>query len=176
MGVTQEDGQLVPGRSGAFILGVELKVTAGDVLTLAVGAGGAGKDTAGSKGYRGGDSVVRLNERELIRLSGGASGEGVEGATTLQEHKQKTSVIADDPAIASDKSEIALNIPRQSYGYILDGFSIDKTIVPASPRTPFTPYGTGGGVFDGDDALGYGCRSGEGGRGLLIVEYIEPLN
>ena len=36
--------------------------------------------------------------------------------------------------------------------------------------------GTGGGVFDGDDALGYGCRSGEGGRGLLILEYIEPLN
>lgn len=156
-------GQLYSGWTGGCFKDLEVKVKAGDVLSLRPGVGGYG--AYDDKGYRGSDSVVALNDTVIMRIAGGNG-----GSTSHAGNQNLDMFILDDADIIVRNSMICQISPSSASSYKLNDYVLDSDSVfinaLGSPKSMFSPYGEG--------ASFYGDSSEEGYPGLLIVEYVEP--
>ena len=148
----------IAGRNGGFCIGAKFPVTAGDVLNVKVGVGGNGQTkykisgniiTIGSCS-RGQDSVVTLNDNEIVRLGGGNGGTDTANQVGETQVLQNLSGANKDYAIYENPTQnTPLQIPEYIYfdnkwTYCHEEKLMRQVGAMTMPQIPFVPFGAGG--------------------------------
>ena len=163
LGISRAFNTYIKGSNGGYCSQAEVDVKAGDILTLRIGLGGDGESIKknGSKFEffgecsRGQDSVVMLNNEEIIRLGGGCGGKQAlisgnqNGDTIISSKAVKNIAVLDWGNPYHDTLEFpsyiwnednnswegaaAYDYEREPYIHALPSFT-----------APFYPFGTGG--------------------------------
>ena len=175
---------LTSGWTAAWVWRYEVQVNKNDVLTLKPGLGGKGITSLSEINAvtstnkicsRGQDSVVLLNDREILRLAGGKSGANAHAGNQTGE-STSTGVLRCNPMFASESILLGYNydsdgrwklLPTNTSSPLGDLYQYLRRHVNAmsAPQSMFSPYGVGGTLFNG----------GHGMIGFLMLEYTVSI-
>lgn len=188
-GLGVESKRYLCGWDAAYCLSVEFPVNPGDELNVKIGIGGDGQNVFSSNGEivgscsRGQDSVVTLNNEEIVRLAGGNGGKnGHAGNQTGQTKFTRASNIPTYVNATYNSFKIPSYIYSSNTGWTYNNDLLYYTGGFKSNITPFAPYGLGGSFSSYNHLLVY-CNpihntdsvhvpyAYRGTNGLIIIEF-----
>ena len=149
------------GWNGAYVIDQKVDTEQGDVFSIIVGEGGKGStsQSATAIGERGGDTIIKKNENEIIRLAGGNGGQ--QGSNAGNQTGQ--SRYDDVNAWGFD--------PSHSNGFGGGELSSKVRYALSVCPTPLFPFGIGGSLtLYGQYPV---IQNGYGTPGIVFFKYIQ---